>query len=991
NLFESTLFYDKDNLLFDVQRQNNIYDALGHLISQSKEFTKAAEVSQGERLEYINQSQEVDRWGNMLRFTNPQGYQTYYEYNAFNEVVRQELPEIKAVDEHGVARYIRPVNSYAYNELGQAIAMIDANGHIVSKEYDALGHLIKETDAKNNSRQKQYNLLEQLSSSTNELGGITTYAYDKENRLTAVSTPGTQQSYEYDEAGQLVKQVKGKNESTMFWYDSLGNQIKRTDARGYSSHFQYDDAGHKIHELDAKGNSQSWLYTNDRLIEHTDLGGRKTSYRYNSNGLLLEEQSTAGKHIKYHYEGNGGLIDYYDEYLDERVKFSYDLEGRIIKKESGQGGNGSDGWLREIDLYQYDALGRLTEVRRRNPDDTDSRFPDKDHALLSIDYEYDAVGNIRHTQVHANYTGYDVVNKDEYYTYDQNNRMTINKGSLVNGAIQITTSQGSRMSYDAAGNIQAAEKYEKGVHEQFAYAYDQDNQLIVVKKDGRAIQAKEYDRAGRVFHETTFDTNEHVSQSIIMTYDQGALVAQEVKDAYNKELSRTIYGYDEVGNMTHLAMNIKGKYNRYSDIEIKHQYSYELWDNYQQSADHASQKIGTNPITYGHSIKEYNRNGQLIRAVDQLPNGDGMSNSARYWNSSLEGIKAREDKEGKTNYLSINGKTIGDLRLDKNKKQHLTVYGGFTPSGSAQTAAPTRSFAWKKTNNLTTTSTFLERKLGEQAADAVLPESSQNSAGCYTLQAGDTLESVALQVYGDSSLWYLIADANGITDRTAQASNNGSLRIGQRINTPPVATGQHNTSGSRKVMNANDVIGNTSASTPLPASPPPLPKKHHGLFAKIVVGIVAVIATVLTAGVIGYLSGALAGASGSLFALGGAVLGGASSLGVASSLGAGFAAGFIGNLATQGVSKALGMQDSINFKGALINGLATAASSGLLKGMNSSSAFNTIVQKMEGYAINQQFNISHSAQMMFQNASSQGINMALNKHQHFDWEQLGSN
>ena len=34
-----------------------------------------------------------------------------------------------------------------------------------------------------------------------------------------------------------------------------------------------------------------------------------------------------------------------------------------------------------------------------------------------------------------------------------------------------------------------------------------------------------------------------------------------------------------------------------------------------------------------------------------------------------------------------------------------------------------------------------------------------------TLNAGDTMESIAFQVYGDSSLWYLIADANGITEK----------------------------------------------------------------------------------------------------------------------------------------------------------------------------------------------------------------------------------
>ena len=71
------------------------------------------------------------------------------------------------------------------------------------------------------------------------------------------------------------------------------------------------------------------------------------------------------------------------------------------------------------------------------------------------------------------------------------------------------------------------------------------------------------------------------------------------------------------------------------------------------------------------------------------------------------------------------------------------------------------------------------------------------------------------------------------------------------------------------------MIGNTSATTktPIPPAPPPLPKRHNGIFAKIVVGIIAVVATVMTAGIVGALAGATLGATGGgLFALGSAVL-----------------------------------------------------------------------------------------------------------------------
>jgi hypothetical protein len=174
------------------------------------------------------------------------------------------------------------------------------------------------------------------------------------------------------------------------------------------------------------------------------------------------------------------------------------------------------------------------------------------------------------------------------------------------------------------------------------------------------------------------------------------------------------------------------------------------------------------------------------------------------------------------------------------------------------------------------------------------------------------VESIALNVYGDSSLWYLIADANGISDRHAQVGSSGQLHLGQRINTPQVATGQHQTNATHKVLNANQIIGNTSATTPhpVPPAPPPLPKEHNGLLSKIivsVVSVVSVVATVMTAGALGALAG-VAATTGGLFGTGMSILGGGLLPNLTGTLAFGFTAGFIGNLVSQGTANALGLQ-----------------------------------------------------------------------------------
>jgi hypothetical protein len=51
----------------------------------------------------------------------------------------------------------------------------------------------------------------------------------------------------------------------------------------------------------------------------------------------------------------------------------------------------------------------------------------------------------------------------------EKNRMTVNKGQLVNGQIKITSAQGSTSSYDAVGNIIDAAKYENGAVQNYHY------------------------------------------------------------------------------------------------------------------------------------------------------------------------------------------------------------------------------------------------------------------------------------------------------------------------------------------------------------------------------------------------------------------------------------------------------------------------------------------------------------------------------------------
>ena len=152
---------------------------------------------------------------------------------------------------------------------------------------------------------------------------------------------------------------------------------------------------------------------------------------------------------------------------------------------------------------------------------------------------------------------------------------------------------------------------------------------------------------------------------------------------------------------------------------------------------------------------------------------------------------------------------------------------------------------------------------------------------------GESLANIAQSIYGDSSLWYIIADTNATTFQP---------------------------------YNPAEIIGDL---TPDPKTLPP-PKKSCNAFAIILVVVVAIVVTVVTAGAAGP---AIAAAMPAL-------------AGTASTVAGAFVAGVAGSLASQAVGVALGVSDGINLRQAFASGLTGAFTAGIGSALSSSgSAF----------------------------------------------------
>ncbi|KAF1003686.1 MAG: hypothetical protein GAK28_04567 [Luteibacter sp.] len=182
------------------------------------------------------------------------------------------------------------------------------------------------------------------------------------------------------------------------------------------------------------------------------------------------------------------------------------------------------------------------------------------------------------------------------------------------------------------------------------------------------------------------------------------------------------------------------------------------------------------------------------------------------------------------------------------------------------------------------------------------------------------MPGIAQAIWGDSSLWWMLADANNLTLDTALVPNTV-------LTVPNKVTNIHNNSSTVRPYDPGRAIGNTQPT--LPDAPPPPAPKHQGGgcggILQIVAIVVAVVATIYTAGAAaGLLSFASAGTG--AFAGGLAALGGG--YGVGAAVGFGALGGAVGSIAAQGVMIAGGEQSGINWKGVALGAVGGAAAGG---------------------------------------------------------------
>ncbi len=745
-----------------------------------------------------------------------------------------------------------------YNEAGQLTAEIDATGVKLEYVYDAHGNRIASRNAfgtvlidsyDNNGNLTSHGVLRQPGGPAPVIVQVNRYKYDQANR----------RIFAADITNDVRSSVLGlsivKEYATFTLHDERGAvrqiaQAPKFDSMGdvtLMRTYVYDQFGNKSQDTDALGNTQSWTYDSGEYrlgrLSSSTSGGRTTTYHYNDFGQLDAESTDGGAVWRNYFYADNGLLAEVNEHqvigeatlgsqrvTDKTVTYKYDSNGQLAFEFNNVVDHFSDNTsatrLNQTVNTFYDTWGRLATLKVFFGNER----------LQQVDYLYDGLGNRRY--ILGDYENGDGSNglSAKWYDYDLEGRVEVVAGELSNNEV-IAGKGGTTVKYDAAGRRLSAQHYVGEGHAQQlqdfhftfwdwdeyrrdVYRYDDlgyltlteqtiDVRNMTVNADGQITsgingdgttfitrESRSNDTTGRMQSSVTFadatangspggENVHYISadrRSITNAYNGalGLLLEQSVVDRFSH--SEQTFGHDAAGNLRGSQYTQRDA-NEAIQLQTSYAYQYAMIGGGLRETEvtannsHFDPDSGTFIYSTETTRSYYDSQGNL--ALQTKPNAGGGTAFFDFV-SDIEGrvvskVKKTPAVTGVQNYFYAQGREVavvgsGEMRI----AQFSNV---FTPISEGYPGA---------------------------------------TPGSYVVNPNDTLGGIAEKVWGDASLWYLIADANPEVSFDPDAPLQA---IGRSLHIPNVVANLHNTADTFKPYSAAEIIGN-SAPTPHLPNPP---------------------------------------------------------------------------------------------------------------------------------------------------------------------------
>lgn len=874
----------------------------------------------------IHRRQDYNAFGEIASEIDGRGNATALAYNTLGKLVRKTDPTVWITHANGFREQVNPTVDYVYDLAGSVVAYRDANGNLTTQAWNygsAQPTLVGEWHADGGVKRFQYDVFGNQRVVVDEIGRRTSYGYDLGNRLIWIERPkdasesgSIVDSYAYDELDRRIRHTSSLLGATTTDFTIEGEVGRVVSAAGRTTTYtatwdaQANNGNGAWRRImtDANGRSMTDLVDAlGRKLSHVDLGGHAFAYEYNHAGLLRNSGATT-----YEYYANGLIKRMSDSASGIKGYYEYDENGnRTFEGFTGKDGN----WAFQQSKGTYDALNRLIKVE-------DPRY--------EITYEFDAQGNrIRMHSLYRDGLNGATREQEYWYRYDSMNRFVVTMGQLgadnkTRGSNAADTGvgvwegsggDGVTIAYDAANQRRSA-RYARDGHLE-RYDYDARGYLTDTTIDGVLRARRVNDQAGRVGDYYEYDANGALKSSTTRYWDNDSLLMQEHDNQAN------------TGTITYRLNDGTVDFTEtYGEATtIKTSYDYVWFDGAKQTQImvQASNQSVKNWAP-GFSRYVYDEQGRIKLAYDQAGNrgfayqvdGEGrilQRDELIGGQVDANGNVSNAQQNRHHSYYFFDDKQIGNVGND-----------GIDRIDYAKELAQNEARAGAKNDD--------RHKRFTPVAGANFDENYQpiNSLyptaapGSYIVKAGDTLQGIAAALWGDSAMWYLLADANGLAP-------NQPLIANTVLTVPNKVTNIHNNASTFKPYDAGSAMGNTSPTVPEPP-PPPSAKKGCGGFVKVLAVVVAVIVTIYTAGAAAAAMSATlstGGAIGATMSAGLSVLGGTAigGLGAGALVGAAAIGGAVGSIASQGVMIAGGLQAGFDWKGVAAGALGSAVTAGL--------------------------------------------------------------
>ncbi len=897
----------------------------------------------------IVRAKAYNAFGEVLSETDARGYTTTYGYNAMGSLLSRVSPQVSVTGENGTVSSLNPTERYYYDISGRLVGTEDANSvqahasdplssRIITKRLllAGTGHgddealVVKEFHPDGGVFETRYDvfgdarvLRNELYNGSNATATDDVQTFDKLGQLITLQHRGAALTdhYEYDVLGQR----------TAHWNSQLGNTVRETT--------DYDAQGRVIATVAFGGDAMAYRYARTTSLTTTGLadydGWVKTSVNVSANNGAEVKTTESTDYF--------GRTIASTDYAGTATAMTFDRGGRLVTQAIAGGATTSYTWFNTglqasvttgsaVSTYRYDASGNRTyehyvigsTVYQAGTASYDAlnrmtAFDDAGSAggsAVAIDYEYDAVGNVRH--IKSAYTplgdsgdpAASASGQDYWYVYDSMNRFVITQGQLVkwatgnhiardaldnyivgdaargqSGAVIDRYLDGTAITWDKAGNRMTAARtlaedayesesetsYIAFTEQKETYTYSPDGYLVRTdiglgsptgyasydfdeyRKPsaaptgvGRAVYTR--DAMGRVTGYSEYNLSGYVSSSPgsnlsysrIAAYDAGGRVVQDttvsvrsdgifkaVSDYYyNASLASGLWsgvvsgGYYMGGAATRVATrNYKNDVD--TDAADTLTVNAYVWGQGGAVLTHVDydKDTGDSSNTVWTSAYARDGSGYLTGATitDERPRTVTLVNDAQ------GRVLQRDEADGNATtgdprqlHYYMNGVPVGDI------SNNGTSNTDYASSLAAHTAPPAYGPFQGGVSSGMAHADF------DQSYDAINGLTYDSTAQSYTVQTGDTLSAIAQQLWGDASLWYLIAEANGL-------SGSEPLAPGRILTLPNKVHNLHNNATTWRPYDPNQAQGDLS---PTDARKPRSNK--CGTFGQILAAVVAV-------------------------------------------------------------------------------------------------------------------------------------------------------